>query len=1265
MRKTLAVLSMFVVLGFGRAAAGTTGTITGLVLDIQTRQPIAGASVTATSPSQTATVTTDAAGKYVFISLAPDTYTINVSKTGYEPVSNPGISVFADQTQVFQVVLRPSLKTIARVHTTSGLSPVKPGTTTDVYSVNPSLTQAAAPLGGGGGLNSAYSAIAAMPGAYVPPGDFGVNQTVYIRGGFYDQIGYEYDGVPVNRSFDNYPSYSASTLGQQELEIYAGGGPASSDAVGLAGFINQVIKTGTYPGYASLSGSVGYPAFYHDLALEVGGATPDRNFSYYVGLSGINQYFRYYNQLNGANLINEFPITYADDITTGLPFWPAVYPMCNNAMPNNFYNNPAVNSGQLNSDPGCYDQLNPALDSYSGINDREAVVNLHFGIPHRSGNGRDDVQLLYDNSATLTHFYSSLGDIGPIATTLADLGYTQPAQWPDFYTYPRNTPFLASATTPVIGYRYSGSPTDVCLNQTGAGYDNSGNEILLPIPGTCPLGTYALLPPTAYDGRWDSASIAKIQYQHNMGENAYLRAFGYTFYSNTDEHGPIQDALYGANLGGEVADYEVDSHAFGGELQFADQITDTNQINATLNYVESHALRYYGFDDFNTGSFQVSSLTNGKQCFAAYTGTLANGVDSVTAGQPAPCNDPITQGTFDYPTSANDAGNLENQNCSQNASNPGGSIPAGACSAGASWLLTFTGNQGEINQVTPKFTSFSLTDEWRPNDKLDVTGSVREDRDEFDPLLVANPGHNFWYAAARAEFCYNPMTLQPAIVPEPAQFLGNVLPYVSFNCPVVNGVQTVHPDGKNGHLYLSDTVPSSYVQSYFTPNVGITYSVNGDTVLRFSAGRYAQAPQDYEIEYDTIEPNLAAQLIGFLPFGYTTPFHAAKAQFSDNYDFSYEHQFPGTDMAIKVTPYFRWATDQLYEYVSIPTLFGLSPSFNSGTESNYGIEVELTKGDFAKNGFAGVLSYTYTNSYEKWSNYAGTNINPVDPYNEDIQNYNALTKAGGGLPCYAGYGFPVTDGGACGSVNTDGSINQISNPYYNQPKQPLLNKFGWYPSGLDFPYVSPNVFALVLNYRHDRFAITPAIQFDEGAAYGTPADVAGYDPRTCSATQAAQGIPDAPSLYAADYTSCGSAAVGANGTNPGTLYIPNPYTKTFDTFGQFRQPWQFNMGLELSYDFSSRVTGMLTFANLVNRCFGGSNEPWTKEYPPNSAVCGYGYNKFFISNYFDGSSPNDVKANGVPLNPYFDAMYAPSYGDVNTANTPIAFQIYGEIKIKI
>jgi len=1253
----IAVLSAVAFISAKSAAlAGTTGTLGGSVIEAQGGAPIAAAKVTAASPSQTSGTSTDRTGRFVFLSLIPDTYTVSAAKDGYETARISGISVFADQNQNVVVSMQPAAKSLGTVRVTSrsNLSPVKPGTTTDVYSVNAAMTRAASTLGGGGGLNNAYSAIASMPGAFVPPNQLGVNQTVYIRGGYYDQIGYEYDGVPMNRSFDNYPSHSASTLGQEELQIYTGGGSASSNATGLSGFINQVVKSGTYPGFVTASARVGSPTFYNDLSVELGGATDNRLFSYYVGVSGYNQNYRYLDNGNGASVVNEFPSTYPSNVTTFLPFWPAVYPTCDPSNPL-LYTNPATSF--VNSDPGCFSYVGPNIDFPSTIVGRESIGNFHFGLPHKRDNRRDDIQLLYANSSQFLQYYSSIQDAGPLLPALQNpntnagpLAYN-PVVWPDFYTYAAGTPFLGLANAPVIGYAFPGSPTNRCINQTG------WVDFVLPIPNSCPIlqsppfnvGT-AQIPASYRDGRWDAASVVKAQYQDNISDSSYLRAFGYIFYSNTNRSGAIEDGITGlngsVNLGGTNYDYEIGAHTRGGQLQYANQISSKHELVATLNYVESRTLRYYNFNNFNTGTQQVSNLTNGQQCFSADDGSVQ------------PCNDPISQGDFELPTSG------ENVTC---AGGPDTPIPAAACAAGAAWRLTFTGNQGEVNSIKPELGNASVSDEWKPNEKLDVTASLRFDRDEYVITPVNTPDKNFWYTAAQKEFCYDPVTFQPALVPEPPQDLRRVDPFVGFDCPGTGAPfflprQTVHPDGKNGHILLSDVVPSSYTQTYFQPRLGATFTLDPNTVLRVSAGRFAQEPQNYEVEYNSLEPNLAAELIGFVQFGYFTPFHPAQAQFSNNYDASIEHQFPGTDLAFKLTPYFRWATNQLYETVSIPTLFGVSPSFNSGTERVDGVELEITKGDFSKNGLSGYFSYTYTNAAEKWNNYAGVPINAVDPYNEDIQNFNALTKAGGGAPCYESSGDATP--AVCDPI-TDPSA--IRNPYYNMSPQPLLDKNGWYTPGLDFPYISPNTFATVLNFRVNKFSITPAFLLNEGATYGTPADFHGLDPRTCSANQGSSGsnIPGATDPFAPDYTSCGHAVVGASGSTPGYLWVPNPYTGTFDTFGQFRQPWQFNMGAQIQYDISPRTTANLTAVNLVNSCFGGSSEPWTKAYPPNSQVCGYTYNKFFISNFFNGPSPGNVASNGVPLNKYFTVPFAPAYGDVNSFNVPLPLQLFFQLQFKM
>lgn len=69
--------------------AGTTGSITGTVTDKATNAPLADARVTATSPSQSATTTTDATGHFTFLSLGPVTYTLSIEKADTTRLQSP------------------------------------------------------------------------------------------------------------------------------------------------------------------------------------------------------------------------------------------------------------------------------------------------------------------------------------------------------------------------------------------------------------------------------------------------------------------------------------------------------------------------------------------------------------------------------------------------------------------------------------------------------------------------------------------------------------------------------------------------------------------------------------------------------------------------------------------------------------------------------------------------------------------------------------------------------------------------------------------------------------------------------------------------------------------------------------------------------------------------------------------------------------------------------------------------------------------------
>src|SRR5580698_6495856 len=75
------------------ALAGTTGGLTGTIVDAGTGAPVAGARVQISSPSDVAS------GHFGFLTLPPDTYTVSITKTGYQDLSLPGQSVFADSVQ--------------------------------------------------------------------------------------------------------------------------------------------------------------------------------------------------------------------------------------------------------------------------------------------------------------------------------------------------------------------------------------------------------------------------------------------------------------------------------------------------------------------------------------------------------------------------------------------------------------------------------------------------------------------------------------------------------------------------------------------------------------------------------------------------------------------------------------------------------------------------------------------------------------------------------------------------------------------------------------------------------------------------------------------------------------------------------------------------------------------------------------------------------------------------------------------------------------
>ena len=99
---------------------------------------------------------------------------------------------------------------------------------------------------------------------------------------------------------------------------------------------------------------------------------------------------------------------------------------------------------------------------------------------------------------------------------------------------------------------------------------------------------------------------------------------------------------------------------------------------------------------------------------------------------------------------------------------------------------------------------------------------------------------------------------------------------------------------------------------------------------------------------------------------------------------------------MKLTPFLRKTQDQIQNFY-LDQKTGFQSGLNVGRQTSQGVELEVDKGDFSRNGLAARLSFTYTNSYINYTKLdnGGTII---DGFNANIAQYNGFTKAGGGAP---------------------------------------------------------------------------------------------------------------------------------------------------------------------------------------------------------------------------------------------------------------------------
>jgi outer membrane receptor protein involved in Fe transport len=1210
------------------ALAGTTGSISGSLVNRATNVPIAGAKVIAASPSQSVTATTDATGHFTFASLGPDTYTISSNVAGFAPIVDAGVLVQSDQNLVISLTASPELRTIGRVASRGASSLVKAGVTADVYSVTPAQQAAAAPLGGGNNLNSAYSAIASMPGTFVPLNDQGGwGQNINLRGGDYTQTGNEIDGIPINRAFDQYSGSPLSNLGNAEIQVYTGNQPADAQANGLAGFINQVIRTGTYPGFTNIEAGVGGPGYYHKFSLETGGATANHNLSYYVGALGYNQSNRFVDQFNGSGVAPIYGST-INYIASGCAT-PAATVGC-------YVNGGSANLlGNLPLGPNGYATAPTYWSFIPNIADRETVANVHIGLPHPHDGYKDDIQLMFNTGETynvpnssVLDFGSSTADVinGTVtrgglvipnsadcpATTNVDVGGTVACAAPVsasyrdqyYYTGPLGTALTAANLGKVTPSFFAGSGTNRALG--------------------------AAVPLNQVDSETTGFAIGKVQYQHNFGTNAFARVYGYSNYSDRIDNG-IQ-GIYQNYVGAFSGDYLISSHTRGLGLLFADQLDAHNLLSFDSGYTYSNTSRnrndYVGsLLAASPIAYLVSSANPTAGCYSAA------GVLHACSSAARYLLPPVVAGT--------------------SAATPQTLVPSvgapilgteGGISCGGApceYLAVNNGANGALNSVAPAFTNVALSDTFKPNDRLSINAGIRLEDFSYNLQPTNTLGNQLFVNDYNASHCVGGLTVSTRTrgTPCPA---GTAPTALSANSPA-----------KRDYAHI------------FSPRFGATYTLDSNTVVRASYGRFTQPAETSAVDATNLQSGAPSGPF-YANFGFASYARSVEPEISYNTDFSFEHAMPQSGLQFKLSPFFRRTTNEFVSILVDPKTNFIA-NINGLNRKTSGFEFALTKGDFARNGLTAQLAYTYTHATTKFKVFPNGG-SFVASSNIAIQNYNAYTKFCATNPTSAQCGATVNGAAAspCYTTTTGAAaaacgLGTVANPYWNAAPQGLLDPNGDYipynlnlgpgSSGGATSYIVPHVAAFILSYKKGPLTITPSVQFQAGARYGSPLAVQGVAPDSCGATL---GTPLAGDpRYSAGSPGPGSPYNAA--TCASVIPIPNPQTGHFDGIGEYVQPNLLATNLSVNYDITKRLSVNLIGANLFNRCFGGSKVPWAV----GNLGCAYAQAGTYVANVYN---PGDV------IQPYAAQSYVPNLGGALQsipAGSPLPFEMYVNFKLRL
>ncbi len=230
---SISALLLVLVIGLLSTAAwaGTSGKISGVVLDAATSEPIVGATVRVLGT--TLATETDLDGEFFILDVPSGKYSVGVTFVGFEPITKKEVRVLTDLTTPVDFDVEPATVQLGDELVVYAVNPVIQKDLTESKIIFTSDRIKTLP-----NIITVQAVLSNYPGVVIDR-----NNGLHVRGGRTGQVSYYFDGFSVQDPFVSTAGIRVIPGALEELSLSSGGFLAEyGDA--LSGIVNAVTRKG-------------------------------------------------------------------------------------------------------------------------------------------------------------------------------------------------------------------------------------------------------------------------------------------------------------------------------------------------------------------------------------------------------------------------------------------------------------------------------------------------------------------------------------------------------------------------------------------------------------------------------------------------------------------------------------------------------------------------------------------------------------------------------------------------------------------------------------------------------------------------------------------------------------------------------------------------------------------------------------------------------------------------------------------------------------